>query len=115
MFAPDAPAIDVTWRAPGVLGDGTPVELTDDVVPRLRGHAGFAYSRWDRLRSLIISERADLLLPLGRYICRRWSRRSLARPLDHFDLVATIRSTAAGAGDGRRDEVVLSQRCRPEK
>jgi hypothetical protein len=115
MFAPDAPLIDVTWRVPGLLADGTAVELTDSVIPQLRDQGGFAYSRWHRLRNMIITERPELVLPLGRYICRRWSARAGAvGPLESFELVARMRPTLGpAAAEPPREEVVLRQRCLP--
>jgi len=109
MFAPDAPLTDVTWRAPGTLADGRSVELTDAVVPGLRGHEGFLYSRWHRLRNSLITATPDLLLPFGRYVCRRYNGARSGAALVRFDLVATLRPTLSPAPG--REQVVLKQTC----
>jgi hypothetical protein len=110
MFAPDAPTMDVTWRAPGILSDGREVELTETVLPRLRGHRGFLYSRWHRLRNSLISGSRDLLLPFGRFTCRRANAELPAgTTLVSFQLLATERPTLEPGP--ARDEVVLRQAC----
>jgi hypothetical protein len=91
MFAPDVPVDDISWRAPGELGDGSRVELTEAVIPELAKHGGFRYSRWHRLRNSLALKAPDLLLPLGRYICRRWSAMHPDVALARFDLVARAR------------------------
>jgi hypothetical protein len=110
MFAPDAPTIDVTWRAPGVLVDGRKVELTQAVVPQLASHGGFQYSRWHRLRNSLFTAPRDLLLPFGRYVCRRANDGvSGGAALASFELVATLRPTLELTPP--RDEVILRQPC----
>jgi hypothetical protein len=111
MFAPDAPYLDVTWEAPGVLTDGSRVELTDAVAPQLKSHGGFFYSRWHRLRNMIITERAEMVLPLGRYLCRRYNGEHPGPPLERFELVANIRPTLPVPDWRPKREVVLRQSC----
>jgi hypothetical protein len=110
MFAPDAPLADVTWRVPGRLADGRTVELTDTVVPKLRAHRGFLYSRWHRLRNSLIVGSRDLLLPFGRYVCRRANAGVTgAGALASFELIATLRPTLEPGP--AHDEVILRQPC----
>jgi hypothetical protein len=112
MFAPDAPLADVTWRAPGRLRGGGSVELTETVLPQLRAHSGFLYSRWHRLRNSLIGASPDLLLPFGRFACRRANADAApGGELVSFELVATLRPTLAPAPE--RTETVLRQDCAP--
>jgi hypothetical protein len=109
MFAPDAPLFDVTWRAPGTLADGRAVELTDTVLPALRSHRGFLYSRWHRLRNSLIGGAPDLLLPFGRYVCHRANDQLAGAALLRFELVATLRPTLEPGP--AREQVILRQAC----
>jgi hypothetical protein len=110
MFAPDAPLSDITWRVPGLLVDGRTVELSDTVVPKMRAHRGFLYSRWHRLRNSLIVGSRDLLLPFGRYVCRRANAELDTKDaLVSFELIATLRPTLEPRP--ARDEVILRQPC----
>ena len=110
MFAPDAPVSDVTWRLPGILADGRTVELSDAVVPKMRAHRGFLYSRWHRLRNSLIVGSRDLLLPFGRYVCRRANADLYSsQTLVSFELIATLKPTLEPGP--ARDDVILRQRC----
>jgi hypothetical protein len=112
MFAPDAPLTDVTWRAPGLLADGRHVDLTETVLPQLREHSGFLYSRWHRLRNSLIGASPDLLLPFGRFACRRANADAPpGAELVSFELVATLRPTLEPGPE--RQETVLRQPCGP--
>ena len=94
MFAPDAPRVDITWRVPGVLTDGSREELTETVIPELATRGGFSYSRWHRLRNSLTQNPPQLLWPFGRYVCRRWRLHhpDAAGPrLARFELVAHVR------------------------
>jgi len=109
MFAPDGPLEDVGWQVPGTLADGRAVELTKALIPGLANHGGFLYSRWHRLRNTLATKRPDLLLPIGRYICRRWQGEHPEAPLAHFDLVARVRPLFSTAP--AEEKVIFRQRC----
>ena len=113
MFAPDAPLVDVTWRAPGRLADGRDVELTEGIIPELSRHGGFIYSRWHRLRNSLLGKSLDVLPPLGRYVCGRWRLAHPPRPgepvLVSFQIIARAHPTLSA--DPPHDEVVMRQSC----
>src|SRR5262249_22064747 len=109
MFAPDAPVEDVSWCVPAQLGDGGTVELTRALIPELANDGGFIYSRWHRLRNTMATKRPDLLLPLGRYICRRWKGTHPETPLARFDLVAVVRPVLSAAPP--EEKVIFRQAC----
>jgi hypothetical protein len=109
MFAPDAPVEDVSWRAPAQLGDGGALELTRVLIPELANHGGFIYSRWHRLRNTMATKRPDLLLPLGRYICRRWKGAHPETPLARFELVAVVHPVLSPAPP--EEKVIFRQAC----
>jgi hypothetical protein len=114
MFAPDAPRLDVTWRVPGVLTDGSHEDLTETVMPELVSRGGFAYSRWHRLRNSLVTNPPDLLWPFGRYVCRRWRLRHPAATvrLARFELVARVRPLVPGAPASEpREQVHYKQAC----
>lgn len=115
MFAPDAPRVDVTWRVPGELTDGSREELTETVVPELAPHAGFFYSRWHRLRNSLATNPADLLWPFGRYVCRRWRLRHPNPPagvrLARFELVARVRPLVPPSAAPPSEQVHYKQSC----
>jgi hypothetical protein len=109
MFAPDAPTLDVTWQAPGVLRDGTRVDLTHDVARGLNERSGFRYSRWHRLRNMMILQPRELLQTVGRYLCRRADGEGRAPPLERFELRARIEPRFPPGPT--RTEVALRQAC----
>lgn len=111
MFSPNAPVIDVAWRAPGLLSDGTAVELTEVLIPGLGSHRRFAYSRWHRMRESLAQKPSSVLLPLGRYICRRYNGRQRGARLVRFALVASVRPTLSA--EPPRQKQVFEQDCTP--
>ena len=88
MFAPDAPRLDVRWRAPGELEDGAAIELVPSRLPELGLHPGFFYSRWHRLRNTLIFQPPDLVSALGRYVCGRVNQEPRGPRLLRFTLIA---------------------------
>jgi hypothetical protein len=113
MFAPDAPRVDITWRLPGVLTDGSHEELTEIVMPELVSRGGFLYSRWHRLRNSLSTNPPDLLWPFGRYVCRRWRLHhpEAATRLAQFELIARVRPLVPSASAEAREQVHYRQTC----
>jgi vitamin K-dependent gamma-carboxylase-like protein len=113
MFAPDPPRIDITWRVPGVLTDGSREELTEAVVPELASRDGFVYSRWHRLRNSLNMNPPDLLWPFGRYVCRRarLHHATSGARLARFELVAHVRPLINEAPAAPREQVHYKQSC----
>jgi hypothetical protein len=103
VFAPDAPRIDVTFTAPGQLTNGEAVELTQSTLAQLAPQRGFRYSRWHRLRNMLVLAPPELASALGRYVCRRHDG------LAHFDLIAHIQSPTAPP----QTQLRLEQTCAP--
>jgi hypothetical protein len=109
MFAPDAPAMNVTFSAPGQFADGHRADLLTTSLAGLGQHQGFRYSRWHRLRNALVGQPTLLLQALGRFTCRR------EPDLVAFELWATLTPVAPGAappeapGSQRR----LRQTCQP--
>jgi hypothetical protein len=116
MFAPDAPRLDITWRVPGELTDGSREELTDAVIPELAARGGFFYSRWHRLRNSLNANPSDLMWPFGRYVCRRWRLHHPDRGgprLARFELVAHLRPlvNVPAARSYEQPQVHFKQTC----
>lgn len=110
VFAPDAPHLDIGFTAPGILANGQPIDLTKTILAPLTPQHAFRYTRWHRLRNMLATNPADLLLALGRYTCRRQADND--PPLQSFELHAHIQDRAA-PNTPPRDELRLRQTCTP--
>lgn len=86
MFAPDVPRQAISWTAPALLADGARIDLTADLLPGLRSHHGFVYSRWHKLRESLALQRPPLSRAMGRYACRL-AAAAWPSPVVRFDLV----------------------------
>jgi hypothetical protein len=116
MFSPDAPRVDVRWRAPGQLSDGRTVDLVPAVVPQMGLHGGFVYSRWLRLRNGLIRQPPELVAAVGRYICRRWNGERAPPALLRFELHADVKALPSLLAKGETPpptELRLRQECQP--
>ena len=120
MFAPDAPALEVRFTAPGVLADGRAVELTEagSTLAPLGQQHGFRYSRWHRLRNSLAADTPALLAALGRFTCAQ-NRADAGRPaLSSFELRAHVRGVhlhPEQAPPPPGDQLRLRQSCFPDQ
>ncbi len=88
MFSPDVPTTRVEIAMPGVLTDGSAVDLVAAVAPGLGAPASFAYRRWHKLRQNLVRPPQDLALALGRFVCRRYNGERGGPKLARFELRA---------------------------
>lgn len=97
MFAPVPMLGDVRVRGEGRLVDGTAVDPLRDAPggPIVPERAGFFYSRWAKILSLLAFAPDDQVQPFGRYVCRRWNGDGRTpRSLERYELVRVHRRTA---------------------
>lgn len=94
IFSPDPPYTYERWQAPGVLTDGTQLDVLERAAPHMRPSPGFFYSRWYKWRSNLQQDQAAPLKLMGAYLCRRYNTRAAGPRLSSFDLILHARSIA---------------------
>ena len=93
MFAPEPSHASGRFEAPGLLADGSSVDLAESAAPGLRPHFGWGYSRWEKLGLTLRDPGNPYLVPFGRFLCRRYNGDTTGPRLASFTLVLVLSPT----------------------
>jgi len=114
MFAPEPTHASGGFQLPGLLADGSSVDLVARAAPGLGPHSGWGYSRWEKLSLALREPGNSYLVPFGRFICRRYNGDTAGPRLVSFKMVLVLRATPApgAAATDKTDRITyLEQSC----
>jgi hypothetical protein len=109
MFAPEPPRFEIRWAVPGVLTDGSSIDVGKAVAPGLAGPTGFVYTRWHKLGNNLVGQPEGLLRGVGAYLCRRYNGDVPGAKLERFELNLVVQSV--DMSEPRTETTFLRQRC----
>jgi hypothetical protein len=99
------------WSAPGVLADGTKVDVMTVAAPQMNMGIGWRFTRW-----LGVAERGEhpYIVQFGDYLCRRYREaRPDGAPLQRFTILKTAHPPPIPGAErpSPRTETLLEQEC----